>query len=146
MAALVQYANGVPAISFTLEKSHTTIGRGVHNDITLYSDYISKRHAVVEVVMGSKGSDDLQYFIQDLNSTNHTYVNEQQISSRVRLKADDTILIGNEKFLFDATPGTLEEDQTQSLKLTESMRDIQQVKPDQNSESGLFSRRINRFV
>ena len=146
MAALIQYANGVPAIIHTIEKLATTIGRDFENDIPLLSDFISQKHAVLEVVIGLDSQQDYQFYIRDLESTNHTYVNEQVISGRVKLKRDDTILIGNEKFLFDDSYAAIDDISGHDIEQAEEFQGLEQVKQDQNNQSGLFSRRINRFV
>lgn len=62
------------------------IGRSSELDMVLVEDMVSRRHAKVTV-----GAD--QVFIQDLGSTNGTFVNGEKIK-RVRLNDGDRILIG----------------------------------------------------
>ncbi len=66
-----------------------TIGRDRENAITLDDTLVSRRHALIQKI----GSD---YFIEDLGSTNGTYVNKKRLPPEkyVRLKPTDTILIG----------------------------------------------------
>lgn len=110
MAALIQYANGVPAIKFSLEELQTRIGRGLESDICVVDKYVSKQHAVIEI---KKRSDRPQqeYYLRDLDSTNHTYVNDVPVKS-VRLKDKDIIRIGEEEFVFERFSGTENEDVT----------------------------------
>ena len=66
-----------------------TLGRDHKNSITLEDKLASREHAVIQKIR-----DD--FYIQDLHSTNGTFVNGQRIpaGNYVRLNAADTILIG----------------------------------------------------
>ncbi len=63
-----------------------TIGRSSELDMVLIEDMVSRRHAKIQTAAG-------QVAIQDLNSTNGTFVNGEKIK-KVRLKEGDRILIG----------------------------------------------------
>ena len=69
--------------------SRITIGRDPTNSITLDDMLVSRFHAVVQKVRSD-------YFIEDLDSTNGTYVNGERIPANkyVRLAPSDTVLIG----------------------------------------------------
>lgn len=100
MPALIQFASGAPGIKYQLDKRYLSIGRGsAENDICLPCAFVSKHHAVIEVAESDSGYD---FFLQDLNSTNHTYVNDQRIT-RVLLKDGDVIRIGKNTLKFDAS-------------------------------------------
>jgi|YelNatPaOPRAMG01_1025707.scaffolds.fasta_scaffold13971_2 diguanylate cyclase (GGDEF)-like protein len=58
---------------FDLNKQHNIIGRTKDADIHLNSSTVSRRHA--EIIINSKGS----IIIEDLNSSNGTYVNGKRI-------------------------------------------------------------------
>ena len=104
MPALIQFASGAPGIKYQLETRYVSIGRGrTGNDICLPCAFVSKHHAVIEVAERDEGGYD--FFLQDLNSTNKTYVNDQPIT-RARLEHGDIIRIGKNTFKFDAS-GTL---------------------------------------
>src|SRR5215510_9638107 len=62
------------------------IGRGGELDIVLVEDMVSRKHAKITTQAG-------KIVIQDLGSTNGTFVNGEKIK-RVRLKEGDRILIG----------------------------------------------------
>lgn len=66
-----------------------TIGRDAKSSITLEDKLVSREHAVIQKI-----KDD--FFIQDLHSTNGTYVNGMKIppGDYIRLSLSDTILIG----------------------------------------------------
>jgi pSer/pThr/pTyr-binding forkhead associated (FHA) protein len=62
------------------------IGRGQNNDIILPDQLVSSQHAVVQ------GG-----FLEDLGSTNGTYVNGQLVEKRkkIKLKENDEVVLGD---------------------------------------------------
>lgn len=62
------------------------IGRGGELDIVLVEDMVSRKHAKINISQG-------KILIQDLGSTNGTFVNGEKIK-RARLKEGDRVLIG----------------------------------------------------
>lgn len=69
-----------------LNKDRMTLGRRPYNDIVVDNLAVSGEHAALQVI----GKD---YFIEDLNSTNGTFINEQKVKRQI-LKNGDTIEIG----------------------------------------------------
>jgi pSer/pThr/pTyr-binding forkhead associated (FHA) protein len=69
-----------------LNKDRMTLGRRPYNDIVVDNLAVSGEHAALQVI----GSD---YFIEDLNSTNGIFINEQKVKRQI-LKNGDTIEIG----------------------------------------------------
>jgi len=67
-------------------KEQITIGRKAENDIQIDNVAVSGEHARI-----IKGPD--HYFIEDLNSLNGTFVNQEKITKRV-LEENDAITIG----------------------------------------------------
>ena len=63
-----------------------TIGRVAENDLQIDNIAVSAKHAMI-----TKGPN--HYFIEDLNSLNGTFVNQDKITKRV-LKEHDVITIG----------------------------------------------------
>jgi pSer/pThr/pTyr-binding forkhead associated (FHA) protein len=68
------------------EKEVITIGRNVKNDIQIDNLSVSKQHAKIVKHQG-------KYLLEDLNSTNGTYLNEKKISKE-KLTNNDIITIG----------------------------------------------------
>ncbi len=100
MAELIQYANGVPGIRFSIDKPVMRIGRSeIYNDICVVDAYVSKEHALIEARPGNEPSDSCEFFIHDLGSTNKTYVNKKKVSS-LRLKNNDMLYVGRNMFRF----------------------------------------------
>jgi pSer/pThr/pTyr-binding forkhead associated (FHA) protein len=63
------------------------IGRGADCQLMLDDDYVSTRHA--RVVSGDNG-----VYIEDLGSTNGTYVNGMRITAPTTITLQDTVRIG----------------------------------------------------
>lgn len=85
-------------LPFNIEESYSldssiTIGRSSKNDIVIKDPYISKRHASIE-------KDRNEFFIEDLNSANGTFVNDEELLNPIRLEHGDSIKIGQASFLF----------------------------------------------
>lgn len=105
MAALIQFANGAPGIKYSIDKQTITIGRGTSgNDICLPCAFCSKHHALIEAVPGLQQGQ-YSFYLQDLDSTNKTFVNDQAVE-RVKLEDGDLIRIGRTTLKFDASGET----------------------------------------
>src|SRR5690349_12318083 len=89
MPQLVASVEGIEIKRFILARDRTTLGRKPHNDIVLENPVISGEHCLFEL----KGLADT--YVQDLGSTNGTYVNDHMIKSRQMLHDGDVIAIGN---------------------------------------------------
>lgn len=102
MPALIQFASGAPGIKYQLDRRYLFIGRGSdENDVCLQCAFVSKHHAVIELVESETSEGGYEIYLQDLDSTNHTYVNDQRIK-RVQLMHGDVIRIGKNTLKFDA--------------------------------------------
>ncbi len=73
------------------DKEVITIGRNVKNDIQIDNLSVSKRHARIVKRQG-------KYFIEDMKSTNGTYLNEKKIAKK-KLANNDVITIGKHTLL-----------------------------------------------
>ena len=96
MALIIQFTENGAGLKLSLEKQRTTIGRDASNDIRLDDELVSKEHAVIEIISSEK---EIKFFIQDLKSTNHTFVNDSPIDLH-KLKDGDLIRIGMSDFRF----------------------------------------------
>jgi pSer/pThr/pTyr-binding forkhead associated (FHA) protein len=69
--------------------SRTSIGRGEDNSIVLEDILASRQHAIIQKVKE-------EYFIQDLGSTNGTFLNGQSVPpwKYMRINHSDIVLIG----------------------------------------------------
>ncbi len=97
MGKLVVSLDGVVIKEVQITKDKTTLGRRPYNDIVIDNLAVSGEHAVLQMV----GAD---VFIEDLNSTNGTYINGKAIKKQL-LTHNDTVEIGKYKikYLVDET-------------------------------------------
>jgi hypothetical protein len=70
-----------------------SIGRGKHNDIVVPDHYCSLEHAELRHIRGMTT-------LEDLGSTNGTWVNGERINSQVQLVPGDYLKIGSISFLY----------------------------------------------
>ena len=84
--------DGVVIKEVQLTKDRTTLGRRPYNDIVIDNLAVSGEHAVMQM----SGAD---VFLEDLNSTNGTYVNGKAIKKQ-QLHNGDTVEIGKYKIKF----------------------------------------------
>ncbi|MFA7532928.1 MAG: FHA domain-containing protein [Tissierellaceae bacterium] len=69
------------------------LGRQNNNDVVIKDQYVSKEHfQIVE--------DEKEYYLEDLESVNGTYLNGDKLYDIVKLKDGDIIRIGKIEFLF----------------------------------------------
>jgi Nif-specific regulatory protein len=73
--------------TFALETQETYIGREAANQVALNDGSVSRRHCVIE----RRGED---YFVNDLQSLNGTFVNDA-VAEDIRLEQNDKIKIGD---------------------------------------------------
>lgn len=74
-----------------------TIGRAPDNEIVLVDTTVSNHHAVI--VRFISNAEQTEFYIEDLVSTNHTYVNNKEVSRR-QLQEGDIIRIGTTRLKF----------------------------------------------
>lgn len=86
MAKLILRLNGTELSEIALKQGDMSIGRRTGSEITLDNPAVSGRHASV-FTAGEES------FIEDLNSTNGTFLNDRRVSKQ-RLTDGDTITIG----------------------------------------------------
>ncbi len=77
---------------FRLRRKCYILGRDPDLDVPVHDESVSRRHAQLEVLHGP-AMHELHYWLTDLQSTNHTYVNRKKIE-RVELHDGDKIRLG----------------------------------------------------
>jgi predicted component of type VI protein secretion system len=97
MPKLIVSIDGVVIKEVQLSKDRTTVGRRPYNDVVIDNLAVSGEHAVLQMV-------GQEVHLEDLNSTNGTYINGKAIKKQV-LQNNDTVEIGKYKikFVVDAT-------------------------------------------
>ena len=84
---LTMRSGPVPGKTFLLEQEETSVGRDLGNDLPISDPEISRRHARFLIREES-------VFIEDLGSTNGTFLNGERISSPQQLRKGDLITFG----------------------------------------------------
>ena len=119
MAMVVQMHEGVAINKFKLDKPVLRIGRDPASDIFIDNTVVSTEHAVIKAEVNptpDAPGGAPEFYIEDLNSTNSTFVNGEKIT-RHKLKHDDMIRVGWNTFKFiDET----EDDPNKTAKIKKS--------------------------
>jgi phosphoserine phosphatase RsbU/P len=99
MAVLITLQGPEYGQTFPLDSNQTTLGRELGSTIHLPAKAVSRRHALI-------WSKDDAYFIEDLDSSNGTFVNGKRIHTRVLtpLTERDTVQIGPYLLALRASP------------------------------------------
>ena len=92
MAALFQFvmrSGPTPGAIFPLEGDQLIIGRDAANSVAISDAEVSRKHARLNFQGG-------KYVIEDLGSTNGTFVNGQRLSVATVLKSGDVVSLGEQ--------------------------------------------------
>lgn len=84
---LINDNSSTPPKEFELTKSEIILGREDNVDITIPASAVSRRHARLIL-------EDGQYFIEDLGSSNGTFINGESLTKRRPLNSGDRIRLG----------------------------------------------------
>ena len=94
---LIMRSGPTPGASFILEGDQLTVGRDSTNEIVINDAEISRRHSRLTFQGG-------KYVIEDLGSTNGTFVNGQRLAGPRVLKAGEVVSFGEQIVLvFEVT-------------------------------------------
>jgi len=88
-ALLVVMSENFLGKSFILNKNNMILGRENNSDIAINDPLISKKHCKITL------NKDGHFQIEDLESTNSTYINGKLLKKPVTLNYGDRIIIGN---------------------------------------------------
>ncbi|MDP2368719.1 FHA domain-containing protein [Rhodoferax sp.] len=99
MPKMIVSIDGVVIKEVQLTKDRTTLGRRPYNDIVIDNLAVSGEHAVLQM----NGN---EVYLEDLNSTNGTYVNGKAIKKQL-LQSGDSIEVGKYRIKYetDSAPG-----------------------------------------
>ena len=107
----------------SLEGPSIKIGRAVENEVVIISKRVSREHARV-------WREGRRIFLEDMGSTNGTYLNDERVLSPLALRDGDRILVGDVLFIFHDPESTTVETPFPELEV--------------NVNAGVV--RVNRFV
>jgi len=137
MAKLILSMDGLVLKEIPLTRERTTVGRKPHNDIQIDNLAISGEHAVIVTILNDS-------FLEDLNSTNGTYVNGQSVKKHF-LQNNDVIELGKYRLKFLAEhAGAVQAEYEKTMMLQpetprpaggETAPTTAEAKPDQTKEA-----------
>ncbi len=94
---LVMRTGPTPGKAFVLNKAETTVGRDTSNDIVINDAEISRKHARIINTAGG-------YLLEDLGSTNGTFVNGQRLMGPHSLRPGELVMFGeNVSLVFESS-------------------------------------------
>lgn len=97
MAILVTMKGPNPGRQYPLEQACTDLGRHASSIICLESQAVSRHHAQILLQDG-------EFLVEDLNSSNGTFLNGKRIKARSSLTENDTLQIGPYTFALRHSP------------------------------------------
>lgn len=100
-----------------LDQVQMRIGRAPDNEIIVEDETVSGHHALITIRPHDKNEKESEYILEDLNSTNKTFVNNKEIE-RHSLKEGDVIRVGSTRLKFSLktyVPSTRQYDQTRKI-------------------------------
>jgi pSer/pThr/pTyr-binding forkhead associated (FHA) protein len=108
MPKMIVSIDGVVIKEVQLTKDRTTLGRRPYNDIVIDNLAVSGEHAVLQMA-------GTEVYLEDLNSTNGSYVNGKAVKKQL-LQNNDTVEIGKYKIKFMSEAGGAAYDKTSVMK------------------------------
>jgi len=94
---LIMRSGPTPGKSYELTRSEVYIGRDVHNDVVINDAEVSRKHARMSMQAGG-------YVLEDLGSTNGTFINGQRLMGPHILRPNELIMLGeNVSLVFETS-------------------------------------------
>jgi pSer/pThr/pTyr-binding forkhead associated (FHA) protein len=146
MAKLVVLSEGLTGQSYELKVDKTTIGRVDDNTFQIAQPSISSHHC--EVLL--RGND---VVIKDLNSTNGTFINNQQVTGEAVLRAGQILRLGQIEIRLESgsggggATGTNKRtpiDSTMVISKGVSLEQLEQGPQGFDTTKGVFTKKTNK--
>ncbi|WP_341938639.1 FHA domain-containing protein [Marinimicrobium sp. C2-29] len=100
MAWLIQLVDDVAVHKFELSRGELRLGRHPECDVLIDDTAVSGQHARLTAKRNPDFPDFREYYLEDLGSTNGTFVNDQRVLKRLRLHHNDKVRLAWNEFKF----------------------------------------------
>jgi len=100
MATLAQLVDDVVVHKFELEGREISLGRHPQNSLVVDDTAVSSNHARLLIQANSHFPEFNEFFLEDLHSTNGTFINNVRLIGKQRLHSNDIIRVAYNKFKF----------------------------------------------
>lgn len=100
MAWLIQLVDDVAVHKFELARGELLLGRHPECDVLIDDSAVSGKHARLCAKPNPDFPQYREYFLEDLGSTNGTFVNDQRLAKRLKLHDGDKIRLAWNQFKF----------------------------------------------
>jgi pSer/pThr/pTyr-binding forkhead associated (FHA) protein len=149
MAKLVVLSEGMTGQSYELKVDKTTVGRVDDNAFQIPQSSVSSHHCEIFL----KGND---VVVKDLNSTNGTFINNQQVTGEAVLKAGQILRLGQVEIRLEpaagagtgapAAPpqGKRPVDSTMAVTRGVSLEQLEQGPQGFDTTKGVFTKKTNK--
>ena len=133
MARLILSLDGAVMAEYNMNKERYTIGRLPDNDIRIDNPAVSGHHSLIINILNDS-------FLEDLNSTNGTYVNGKLIKKHA-LQHGDVITAGHHQLRFVEDDEAQQDEFEKTMVIQPSLRPVDKVRAALNDASVTGGRR-----
>jgi pSer/pThr/pTyr-binding forkhead associated (FHA) protein len=126
MARLILSLDGHVLAEYNMNKERYTIGRLPDNDIRIDNPAVSGHHSLIINILNDS-------FLEDLNSTNGTYVNGKLIKKHA-LQHGDVITAGHHQLRFVEDDDAHQDEFEKTMVIQPSARPVEKLRAVQDSE------------
>src|SRR5271154_2164439 len=133
MARLILSLDGHVLAEYNMNKERYTIGRLPDNDIRIDNPAVSGHHSLIINILNDS-------FLEDLNSTNGTYVNGKLIKKHA-LQHGDVVTAGHHQLRFVAEDESAQDDFEKTMVIQPSARPVDKVRAATSDVGATAARR-----
>jgi pSer/pThr/pTyr-binding forkhead associated (FHA) protein len=133
MARLILSLDGAVLAEYNMNKERYTIGRLPDNDIRIDNPAVSGHHSLIINILNDS-------FLEDLNSTNGTYVNGKLIKKHA-LQHGDVITAGHHQLRFVEEDEAQQDDFEKTMVIQPSARPVDKIRAATTDAAATGSRR-----
>jgi pSer/pThr/pTyr-binding forkhead associated (FHA) protein len=133
MARLILSLDGAVLAEYNMNKERYTIGRLPDNDIRIDNPAVSGHHSLIINILNDS-------FLEDLNSTNGTYVNGKLIKKHA-LQHGDVITAGHHQLRFVEDDEAQQDEFEKTMVIQPSARPVERIRAAVSDVSATASRR-----